>query len=100
MGQELGFYLGCLEVWALLSHKFPDKFSARYDPSLFRSIPARAQKSIQTLRSTIQEFVFDPEQAIMYTIDNIRNKFRLLATQCGMENPYSNNNSTGVDLSF
>lgn len=125
VGRELGYYLGSLEAWLALSQKFPNKLTTRFvlEPqfgilnfsdffNLFISLvlsftPAsltltflRNIKTIQALHVQIKELIFDPDQPIMYLVENVRNKFKVLASQLGVDNKIVTSLHGSGDLSF
>lgn len=57
-------------------------------------------QTITKLTTQIKDLVFDPEQPVMYSVESIRNKFKVLANQLGVENQMVNLKPTQVDLSF
>jgi flagellar biosynthesis/type III secretory pathway protein FliH len=72
LGKELGFYLGCVEMWFMLYSKYPERFHIR------------TKKSLENLRKLIKEFSFDAKKDnVIYQIEEIRAKFKLIQTLVG-----------------
>eukprot|EP00274_Cyanoptyche_gloeocystis_P008195 CAMPEP_0196652214 /NCGR_PEP_ID=MMETSP1086-20130531/1447_1 /TAXON_ID=77921 /ORGANISM="Cyanoptyche gloeocystis , Strain SAG4.97" /LENGTH=134 /DNA_ID=CAMNT_0041982635 /DNA_START=80 /DNA_END=484 /DNA_ORIENTATION=+ len=73
IGNEVGFYEGCLQVWEALCISHPELFSDR------------SLKSLQILREKIAEFSWnDPrKEDILDVLDQIRGKFKQSKSQIG-----------------
>lgn len=60
----------------------------------------RQMRTIGKLSTQIKDLVFDPSQPVMYSVESIRNKFKVLASQLGIENKMVALKPAQIDLSF
>ncbi|KAH0459252.1 hypothetical protein IEQ34_012066 [Dendrobium chrysotoxum] len=75
VGEELGFYRGCVEVW---------KSAIRIDPNSFSS---SVQKRIDQLSELSENYpLFQPEnENVQEMMDSIRLKFRIISANLGVK---------------
>jgi len=74
IGREIGFYSGCVMMWAQLASKHPDMFSQR------------ANKTIAKLTSLLLACSLDPQSEKLLTyLDDVRSTYRLACSQLGIQ---------------
>ncbi|KAH0459249.1 hypothetical protein IEQ34_012063 [Dendrobium chrysotoxum] len=84
VGEELGFYHGCVEVW---------KSAITIDPNSFSS---RIQKRIDQLSELSENYpLFQPEnENVQEMMDSIRLKFRIISANLGVKLEYEGRSHT------
>jgi len=71
IGEEIGYYAGCVAAWAAL---------AKLDPSILSENP-RAEKTLQQLSELINAFPSDPTNELLFeSLESIRAKFKQLVS--------------------
>ncbi|CAM8908967.1 unnamed protein product [Rhodiola kirilowii] len=78
VGEKLGFYKGCVDVWNSAIRVEPDGFSAR------------VRKSVQTMDSLIAKYpLMDPEdESAQDVMDSLRLQFKRICVTLGVKLEY------------
>ncbi|KAI8980935.1 hypothetical protein BDB01DRAFT_796173 [Pilobolus umbonatus] len=78
LGEEIGFYAGCVEGWMFFLDKYPDKISSK------------TMKQLQGLKKLVDEFpdYNDHEVDLIALRDKMKNKLKIVSSLLGVQQRY------------